>query len=99
MTRELPASILLSVLATGANAQASSPMRGSAEIVRTSGQTGYRPSEPAPVFSQLDSNGDRASRADEAAGYALLANDFLMADANRDGRVSQREYDRWAARP
>jgi len=99
MTRELPALILFSILATSAHAQSSSSTRGSEEIVRASGQTGYQPSGPAPAFSQLDSNGDRAISADEAVGYALLANDFLMADANRDGRISQREYDRWAARP
>lgn len=100
MTRQLPALILMSLLATNVHAQSSSSMRGgSEEIVRTSGQTGYRPSGPAPGFSQLDSNSDRAISADEAVGYALLANDFLMADANRDGLISQREYDRWTARP
>ena len=68
-------------------------------IVRSSGETGYRPSGPAPAFTQLDSDGNRSISPDEANGYALLANDFIKADANRDGRVSQREYERWAAQP
>ena len=31
----------------------------------------------------------------QAADYPPLANDFIHADANRDGRVSKSEYDRW----
>lgn len=68
-------------------------------IVRSSGETGYRPSGPAPAFTELDTDGNRTISIDEANGYALLANDFIKADANRDGRVSQREYARWAAQP
>ena len=35
----------------------------------------------------------------EAVGYKLLANDFRMADSNRDGRISKREYERWTSMP
>ena len=68
-------------------------------IVRSSGETSYRPSGPAPAFADLDRDGNGAIDESEAAGYTLLANDFIIADGNRDGRVSQREYSRWAGRP
>lgn len=68
-------------------------------IVRSSGETAYKPSGPAPAFSRLDRDGNGSINVDEANGYALLANDFIKADANRDGRISQREYARWAAQP
>lgn len=67
-------------------------------IIRT-GETSYRPSGPAPTFDTLDTDRDGFVSEEEARGYALLANDFLMADSNRDHRVSRREYERWAARP
>jgi hypothetical protein len=72
---------------------------GQRVIVRSSGETSYRPSGPAPSFDVLDINQDGTISEDEAVGYALLANDFQMADSNRDKRVSRREYERWAARP
>lgn len=104
MTRETPTLIIFSLLAVVVGATASAqetrvPREGGDVIVRSSGETGYRPSGPAPAFGQLDANADRAISADEANGYALLANDFIKADANRDGRVSQREYERWSAQP
>ena len=49
---------------------------------------------PAPDFSQL-ANGKKSITAEEAAGYPPLANDFNYADKNRDGRISQREYEAW----
>lgn len=66
--------------------------------IRSAG-TGYTPSGPAPDFAQLDTNGNGSIDSAEASGYKLLANDFLMADSNHDGKVSKREYERWAARP
>lgn len=67
-------------------------------IIRSAG-TGYTPSGPAPDFAQLDANGDGFLDQSEASGYRLLANDFRMADSNRDGKVSKREYERWVALP
>jgi hypothetical protein len=49
---------------------------------------------PAPSFGQL-SGGKAYLTSADAAGYDLLANDFIHADSNRDGRISQREYERW----
>lgn len=66
--------------------------------IRSAG-TGYTPSGPAPDFAQLDTNGDGAIDNSEAPGYKLLANDFLLADSNHDGKVSKREYERWASMP
>ncbi len=36
------------------------------ELIVRSGETGYKPSGPAPEFSQLDSKGDGMIGADEA---------------------------------
>jgi len=104
MKRNSPILMSLSLLAavgcaTASAQQTRAPREGGNVIVRSSGETGYRPSGPAPAFGQLDADGDRSISADEANGYALLANDFIKADANRDGRVSQREYERWSAQP
>ena len=49
---------------------------------------------PAPTFEQL-SGGTKYITEDQAAAYPLLANDFLYADHNRDGRISKSEYTRW----
>lgn len=73
--------------------------REGGELILRTGETGYRPSGPAPAFAAIDRNGDGNISPDEANGYALLANDFLKADGNRDGRISSREYAGWIAQP
>ncbi|KRE87812.1 hypothetical protein ASG75_00595 [Rhodanobacter sp. Soil772] len=52
------------------------------------------PAGPAPAFEQLSGGGKYISE-DQASAYPLLANDFLYADHNRDGRISKSEYARW----
>ncbi|HEY0179694.1 MAG TPA: EF-hand domain-containing protein [Dokdonella sp.] len=52
-----------------------------------------------PPFSQLDRGGRGYLTSDDAAAYPPLANDFIYADSNRDGRVSRSEYERWAKAP
>lgn len=52
------------------------------------------PAGPAPSFEQLSGGGKSISE-DQAAAYPLLANDFIYADHNRDGRISKSEYTRW----
>ena len=81
-------------------AQSSSDYRSADGLltIRSAG-TGYTPSGPAPEFAQLDVNGDGFIDSTEAAGYKLLANDFRMADSNRDGRISKREYQHWVNMP
>ena len=49
---------------------------------------------PAPPFAQLSNNGKSISP-DQAVAYPPLANDFIYADHNRDGRVSKSEYEAW----
>lgn len=67
-------------------------------IVRT-GQPTPRDYGPPPPFAQLASSGDGYITLDEAAAYPPLANDFIHVDANRDGRISKSEYQRWAQSP
>ena len=52
------------------------------------------PAGPAPAFEQLSGSGKYISE-DQASAYPLLANDFIYADHNRDGRISKSEYARW----
>lgn len=52
---------------------------------------------PAPAFEQL-SNGAKSITEDQASAYPPLANDFIHADSNRDGRVSKAEYSRWTGK-
>jgi hypothetical protein len=54
---------------------------------------------PPPSFDQLDRRRAGYITADEADAYPPLANDFIYADSNRDGRVSRAEYERWSRSP
>lgn len=60
-----------------------------------SGQPAPRDFGPPPPFANL-ANGKAYITTADADGYPLLANDFIYADSNRDGRISRAEYDRWA---
>lgn len=66
------------------------------ELTVTSGQPAPRDFGPPPPFAQL-AGGASHIREDGAAAYPPLANDFIHADANRDGRISGAEYARWSA--
>lgn len=68
----------------------------SGELVVHSSMPPAPPAGPAPSFQQLSGDG-RYITEDQATAYPLLANDFLHADRNRDGRVSKSEYARWVA--
>jgi hypothetical protein len=63
-------------------------------VVHTS-QPGPPSFGPAPAFDML-AHGKGYISSTDAGGYPLLANDFIYADGNRDGRISQSEYERWA---
>ncbi|WP_049622114.1 hypothetical protein [Frateuria defendens] len=52
------------------------------------------PESTPPDFSQL-SNGGKSISEEQAATYPPLANDFIHADRNRDGKISKSEYTRW----
>ncbi|MEO8010648.1 MAG: hypothetical protein ABI650_03280 [Dokdonella sp.] len=103
MKRLVVLMIMVTVMSSTAFAQ-STPRetryaREGGELILRTGETSYRPSGPAPSFAELDRNGDRTISADEANGYTLLANDFLKADGNHDGRIGSREYANWIAQP
>lgn len=66
------------------------------ELIVNTGQPAPRDFGPPPAFAQLDRRGAGWLSADDAAAYPPLANDFLYADGNRDGRISKAEYERWA---
>lgn len=74
--------------AAGANAG------GNANVEFKSSMPPAASAGPAPDFSQL-ANGKKSITMEQAASYPPLANDFEHADSNRDGRISQREFERW----
>ena len=49
---------------------------------------------PAPDFAQL-SGGRKSITEQQAVAYPPLANDFINADRNRDGKISKTEYNNW----
>lgn len=77
------------------NAQTTRFQTPQGELVVNTGQAAPRDHGPAPTFAQLDRRGSGFLTAAEAEAYPPLANDFIHADANRDGRISHAEYDRW----
>ncbi len=48
----------------------------------------------APSFEQLSAGGKMITE-EQAAAYPPLANDFIHADRNRDGKISAAEYKKW----
>lgn len=67
------------------------------ELVVHTGEPARRDFGPPPAFAQLARDGTGYISSSEAAAYPPLANDFIHADGNRDGRVSKAEYERWAS--
>ena len=49
---------------------------------------------PAPDFKQLAGN-SKGITSEQAIAYLPLANDFINADSNKDGKISKSEYERW----
>lgn len=49
---------------------------------------------PAPSFEKLSAGG-KAITTEQAAAYPPLANDFIHADKNKDGKISKSEYAYW----
>ena len=66
------------------------------QVIVHTGQPEARQYPAPPPFSQLDTRGAGYITSAEADAYPPLANDFIHADSNRDGRVSRAEYTRWA---
>lgn len=47
-----------------------------------------------PSFRQLAKN-DKYITESDASAFPPLANDFLHADSNRNGKITKSEYERW----
>ena len=77
----------------GAEPQASAAAGGTAEQ-----QTRFREKEPGSL-RMLDVNGDGRLSLAEAAGNAEIVSRFHRADRNKDGKLTQAEFDRLAKLP
>ncbi|WP_285406935.1 EF-hand domain-containing protein [Luteibacter sp. ME-Dv--P-043b] len=71
--------------------------QGAGQVVVNSSPAPAKPSGPAPDFATL-SGGKGSISPTQASAFPLLANDFQYADANRDGRVSKAEYQKWVTK-
>jgi len=71
--------------------------QGAGQVVVNSSPAPAKPSGPAPDFATL-SGGKSSISPTQASAFPLLANDFQYADANRDGRVSKAEYQKWVTK-
>ncbi len=93
-------SLLALLLASGsALAQDNSSARyqtPQGELIVHSGPAAAHDYGAPPPFAQLDTRGSGELSGAEANAYPPLANDFIHADSNRDGRISRAEYERWA---
>ena len=65
------------------------------EVIVHTGQPEAQQYPPPPPFAQLDTRNAGYITSNEADAYPPLANDFIHADSNRDGRVTRAEYERW----
>lgn len=79
---------------TGSPSQSATYQTAQGQLVVNSAPAPAPTIGPAPDFSQL-SGGGKSISAEQAASYPPLANDFLDADSNKDGKISQSEYARW----
>ena len=66
------------------------------EVTVHTGQPQGQQYPPPPPFAQLATRNAGYITSAEADAYPPLANDFIHADGNRDGRVTRAEYERWA---
>ena len=104
MSIRIALSAALLMLCASAQAQQASPSQtttydtAGGPLVVHSGQPGPRTYAAAPPFADL-AHGKAYIDTSDADGYPLLANDFIYADANRDGRISKAEYQRWTSSP
>ena len=71
--------------------------QGAGQVVVNSTPAPAKPSGPAPDFATLSGGKGSISPA-QASAFPLLANDFQYADANRDGRISKAEYQKWVTK-
>lgn len=92
------AGLAILALAGSASAQQVSSARypiPQGELIVTTSQPPIGHHGPAPAFAQLDAAHHGFLSPADASAYPPLANDFIFADSNRDGRISPAEYARW----
>jgi hypothetical protein len=66
------------------------------EVTLHSGQAEDIIPKDAPLtLAELDANGDGVITLDEARPSVAMTAEFEYADLNRDGRITQAEFDRW----
>ncbi|HZX70167.1 MAG TPA: EF-hand domain-containing protein [Rhodanobacter sp.] len=80
--------------AAGSAAQSATYQTPQGQVVVNSAPAPAPTIGPAPDFNQL-SGGSKSITPEQAASYPPLANDFLNADSNKDGKISKSEYARW----
>lgn len=80
---------------TAADTRAATYDTPSGTLIVHSGQPAPRSFGTPPPFARLDHRSVGYITSMEADAYPPLANDFIYADSNRDGRISQLEYERW----
>lgn len=98
MYRQL-AGLAAILLAGNAQAQTISSARyqtAQGELIVTTREAPLNHFGPAPPFAHLDVALRGYLTPADAIAYPPLANDFIFADSNRDGRISTREYQRWS---
>jgi hypothetical protein len=88
--------LLLACAHAGAQDRSTTYPTPQGEVTVNSGQPAPRDYGPAPTFAQLAGTNSGFIGTEQADAYPPLANDFIHADGNRDGRISRAEYERWA---
>lgn len=68
-------------------------------LIVTTRQPAPRDHGAPPAFATLAAATGGFIDAHAAQAYPPLANDFIQADRNRDGRISRAEYERWLRQP
>jgi hypothetical protein len=83
-----------STAAMPGTAPAADPNASQGQVVVRSVPAPAPSAGPAPDFAQL-SGGSKSVTEEQAVAYPPLANDFINADRNRNGKISKTEYNNW----
>ncbi|HET7842776.1 MAG TPA: hypothetical protein VFL14_01400 [Xanthomonadales bacterium] len=87
--------LALSAPAFAENAQSYETETGNLTVTWGQPDPDPRSAQGPSRVEELDTNGDGAISEAEAEANIALINDFIHADLNEDGLVSQSELDRW----
>jgi len=92
LAQDNPAPAASTTTASGADSATFNTPQG--EVVINSVPAPAPTIAPPPEFKQL-AGGGKSITEEQAASYPPLANDFLNADSNKNGKISAAEYARW----